>query len=166
MRIFFIAVLTLFATFALADAEPVLEQYIDWIVENSRFEYNGEPLPEIEYVNQAMLQILMYGEQEVAQAELQGYNLPDVIALYDHVEDTIILSAGTDINDVNNHYMLVHELIHYMQDINGVTDPCPRMLEREAYELTDLWQDEVGDSNPRSDPLFLLMIEMSCLGVF
>ena len=161
-----ITALVMLLVTTVAQADVVLEQYIQWIADNSSLEYNGEPLPEIIYVNQAMLQILMYGEQTVAQAEFEGFELPEVIALYDSSVDQIILSTGTDINAFENQFMLVHELVHYMQDINGIADPCPGMLEREAYELTDRWQDEVGHPGPRSDPLFVLMIEMSCLGEF
>ena len=161
-----ITALVLLLVTTVAQADTVLEQYIQWIADNSNLEYNNEPLPEIVYVDQAMLQILMYGEAMVAQSELEGFNLPDVIALYDSSTDQITLSTGTDIHAFENQYILVHELIHYMQDINGITDPCPGMLEREAYELTDQWQDEVGHQGPRSDPLFTIMIEMSCIGDF
>lgn len=145
-----------------ASANPIFEEYIDWIVANSEFEYNGEPLPTIERTNKAMLLIMLYGEQRVAQAEYNNTYLPEVEAIYDDETNTIFLPHETELEDFANHHIIVHELVHYLQDINGITDECVGRLEAPAYKLHTQWQDEVDHPAERPNGLFVMMLELAC----
>lgn len=143
-----------------ASANDTWLGYIDWLVDNSEYEYNGEPLPTVEYHSPAMLQILIYGEEHVAQAELNGWNIPDVWGAYN--DGVMYLPEGADYEHPHTIVTVVHELYHFLQDINGVTAHCSGLLEREAYKLH--WQYAVEHELDVEEPnwLFVAMLEMSC----
>ncbi len=150
-----------------AYANPVFETYIQWIVENSELEYNGEPLPTVTVVSSDYIKILAYGEITVAEAEFNGVELADIVALYKHDDNTMIIPDTLDLYDWNNHYVIVHELVHYLQDINGYYElpeyvKCRVKLEELAYELHVRWMDEVDHPGERPNSLFLLMLLNSC----
>lgn len=147
---------------SVASANPIFEEYIGWIVANSDFEYNGEPLPRVERTSKEMLLIMLYGDTAVAQAEFNGTYLPPVEAIYDNETDTIFLPYETDLDDFANHHIIVHELVHYLQDINGITDECVGRLETPAYKLHEKWQDEVNHPAERPNGLFVIMLELAC----
>lgn len=162
MKKFFGIITSLILTASVANANPIFEEYIDWIVANSDFEYNGESLPTVERASREMLMIMLYGEEVVAQAEKNNNHLPEAEAIYDDETDTIFLPHETDLEDFANHYIIVHELVHYLQDINGITDECLGRLEIPAYKLHAKWQDEVDHPAPRPNALFVAMLELSC----
>jgi hypothetical protein len=148
-------------------ANPVFEKYVQWIVENSRFEYNGEALPTVKRIPKDWMQIYAYGDQAVAEAERKGQELPKIHALYDETTDEIILPKDFDLNNFERHHIIVHELVHYLQDINGDFESqqakdCIQSLEPEAYKLHGEWMDQVNHPAERPNDLFILMMEMSC----
>lgn len=162
MKRFFGIITSLILSASVANANPIFEQYIDWIVANSDLEYNGETLPTVERISKEFLQILLYGESVVADAEYHNRTLPDVLAIYDDEDKTIIIPHETDLDDFANHHIIVHELVHYLQDINGITDECIGRLEGPAYDLHAQWQDEVDHPAERPNRLFVAMLVMMC----
>jgi len=148
-------------------ANPVFEQYIQWIVNNSDFEYNNEPLPTVKKIPKDWMEIYAYGDQKVAEAERNGNDLPRIYALYDEKSNEIIVPEGFDLDDFSKHHIIVHELVHYLQDINGLYETkkakdCIQSLEPPAYELHTKWMDEVDHPSERPNPLFVLMLSMAC----
>lgn len=153
-----------------AQANQLFERYIQWIVNNSELEYNGEPLPGVQTVPQDQLKIIAYGEAVVEDAQARGAELTNVIAMYNHNEDVMIVPDSMDLNDWNNHHIIVHELVHYLQDINGYYElpkyvACQTGLEELAYDLHVQWMDEVGHPGERPNALFIHMLLANCHGV-
>ena len=149
-------------------ANTVFENYVQWIVDNSDFEYNGEELPTVKRIPEDWLEIYAYGDQAVADAERKGNVLPNVLALYDNKSNQIILPEGFDLNDFSKHHIIVHELVHYLQNINGEYDTeqakrCIQSLEPEAYRLHTKWMDEVDHPAERPNELFVALLTMSCI---
>lgn len=130
--------------------------YIDWLTANSDFEYNGEPLPTVEYRSQAMLQLMAYGDQRVAQAEYEGRELNIIEGVY----DDYVMYLPDDVETPE--YVIVHELVHYLQDINDVTDDCIPANEPIAYLLHHKWAEENGYVLPQGNLLFGMMLGMAC----
>ena len=69
-------------------------------------------------------------------------------AFYDPKTDTIYLNKYFNIHDPFQKGVLLHELIHYVQDSNDVIGPgkpfeCMRALEEEAYPLQQKYLLEV-----------------------
>ena len=162
-----ILVLLLFVFASPLYANPVFEKYVTWIVNNSEFKYNGEALPTIKKIPKDWLEIYAYGEQKVADAERKGKDLANIHALYDEKSNEIILPEDFDLDDFSKHHILVHELVHYLQDINGDYDTeqakhCIQSLEPIAYELHTKWMDEVNHPANRPNALFVALITMPC----
>lgn len=146
-----------------ASADERFLPYIDWIVANSDYQYNGEPLPEVQYHSPAMLLVLGYGEETVAQAEYRNSYLPPILGLYNHDDNVMMLPKGNEVGDFEIAHIVVHELVHYLQDINDFDDKgCIQNREPEAYRLHEQWMDEHDHPADRPDGLFVLMLAMAC----
>lgn len=136
--------------------------YIEWIEENSDYEYNGEPLPEVLYYPHRYLQIFFYGEEAVLEAEApdSSIGLLEVEAMFDIDANQFLLRDDFDWEQEQE--VLLHELVHYMQEINGAMPTCPQASEPEAYELQTKWMDEVDHPGERPDRFTVMMIAMAC----
>lgn len=148
-------------------ANPVFEGYIKWIVANSDFEYNGEELPSIKRIPREWIEVYAYGAETVAESEKRGTSLPEILALYDDEKNVMILPEDLDLDNVASHHIIVHELVHFLQNINGHYDTkeakdCPTSLEPIAYELHEKWMDDVNHPGDRPDKLFLFMLSLAC----
>lgn len=162
MKLFLLSIIfSALASIASANDKIMLE-YIEWIVANSDFEYNGEELPLIVKVPSKEIQVIAYGEDTIERAKNGEFTLDIIIALYNHQIDTIIVNEEFDIEKFEHHHILVHELVHYLQDINGITDKCVQNLEPIAYELQDKWQKEVNHPGPAVNQLYVVLIRGYC----
>lgn len=161
------ALLMLLLTSKQVHSNEVFENYIQWIVNNSNLEYNNETLPGVRYVSADELLIIAYGSDSVQQAVDTGVELPNIIALYDHNHDTLIVRNTLDLDNWENHHIIVHELVHYLQDINGHYQlheyrVCQQKLEKLAYTLHIKWMDEHNHPGQRPNALFLHMMFSNC----
>lgn len=141
-------------------ADERLMPYIDWITANSDLEYNGEPLPDVVTVDYALLEIMTYGDQQVAQAEYENQELPEVQGIYNHLAHEIIFPDT--VNPWEQEDVLVHELVHVLQYMNREPPDCIRSWERQAYDLHWQWVEETGFDAEEPNWLFVYMLEMSC----
>lgn len=165
MKYILAIILSIFATALYAD--PVFKKYVNWITANSDFEYNGETLPTLKKIPRDQLIIYAYGADAVAEAEQNAAELPEIIALYDHEKNQIIVDNEFELDDFTKHHIIVHELVHFLQLINGHYDTsevqkCQSSLELIAYELHIKWQDEVNHPAERPNELFLFFLEKAC----
>ena len=147
---FFITVLTFRAfSFEISLSETKepdleIEEMIEFIEEWSSYIYNDEELPEVEFASSETVKIYSYGDYAYAQAEHNGQSLPEINAVYDRHNNKIFISESIkkDLNKVN--VALIHELVHYMQDIDGYTDSLGEKYlicsESEAFDIQILWQ--------------------------
>lgn len=165
MKIFLIAFLIMFASPLYAN--PVFEKYINWLVTNSDFEYNGEELPTLKKIPKDWMEVYAYGSDAVAESDQNGTSLPSVIAVYNHKTNEIVVDKKFQIEDFTKHHIIVHELVHYLQWINGNYDTeeaqdCATSLEPIAYELHVKWMDEVDHPAEKPNELFLFFLEGAC----
>ena len=143
--------------------EDQMLEYIDWITENSDFKYNGEELPEVLVTSLDLLQILAFGEETVAQAEREGRPINPVFGVYRNDIRTILLNEEylEDIEPV-----LVHELVHYLQDINQGLSECPGNDEKIAYELHWKWLQDHPEYDGRlkdePDWFYVFFLKLAC----
>ena len=165
MKHFLAIILLIFATPLYAN--PVFEKYINWITENSDFKYNGEALPTLKKIPEDQLVVYAYGPDAVLQAEQNETTLPEIIALYDHEKNQIIVNKNFELEDFTKHHIIVHELVHFLQMINGhYSTPeaikCQTSLEPIAYKLHMKWMDEVDHPAERPNSLFLFFLDKAC----
>jgi len=155
---------TIVAVFAYSLKPHPFDKHIDWLVENSEFEYNREQYPRIVYRSSEQMQIIAYTQNRLDEARAEGRVIPQVKALYNHNDNVMILENGTDIKSKETAYIIVHELVHFLQVINGVTteETCIPSLEGPAYKLQYEWQKAHDHPGPYPNFLSVAMIVSSC----
>ncbi len=116
---------------------------IDFITQNSSLDYSGETLPLVTIVSENELQLRFHASEGPVPANKGGHSRGRVAAFYDRDANQIFLS---DVNSITGPG-LFHELVHFLQDVNGKDDMFvshPVCLEAEAYDLQAIWQAEQG----------------------
>lgn len=144
---------------ALSEEEVFMLGYIEWITDNSDLEYHGENLPII--INQSLdeMNVSVYGEEAVAEAEEGGDELWQVLAWYDNLINVIAIPDGTSMRSFEVSPVVIHELVHYLQNINDRMDyDCPQADERLAYQISNLWIDATNHPEPKMDDLSISLI--------
>lgn len=112
-----------------------------FIAQNSQMDIPEKPLVHIVLVEPETLSIIaspghggLYANKKIENHErLQG--------LYHHKSQTIYLNTHLDLDTYYSQSVLLHELVHYLQDYNGLyaASICKSALETKAYELQNLY---------------------------
>ena len=147
-----------------AAADERLLKHIDWITERSdNLEYNGEPLPQVKTIPTYYLHVWMYGQDVVDEIEAQeNVSFPKIMGVYDHERDTILVPDEFDPYSEWYSPTLLHELVHYLQDINGTMPECAGYSEAEAYYFSNMWIEEIGHERELMDGFTIAMMELMC----
>jgi hypothetical protein len=118
---------------------PLLKSLMQWIADNSKYRLINGFVPNLQFVSSDRLDHIANRELDV-----EFWNKVSACFEYDHL--TIYLSDDFDENDWFDLSTLVHELVHFMQLINGKVDhaACPAALERNAYLLQVDYLDQHG----------------------
>lgn len=143
-------------------ADERMMPFIEWIVANTEYEYNGEPLPTIVQMPYAWLEVEVFGPENVAQAEADGRKLPEINGAYNPETNEMLFPDTVNPWSWDVADTLLHETVHFLQEVNGQTAECPGLNEREAYELHWQWAQEVGHPTDEPNWLFVYMLEMAC----
>jgi hypothetical protein len=135
---------------------------IEFITEYSTLEYAGQALPDVIVVTENEIQLRYYSTEALVGAEQGGRVLGRVAAFFDREANTIFLADLRSIDGTG----LLHELVHYLQDINGKDDMFADhlvCLEAEAYDIQALWQtlNEV-DLASKPDYGFVITLYGAC----
>ncbi len=89
----------------------------------------------------------------------------DVIAIYDDKARTIFLPEGWSGKTPGELSMLVHEMVHHIQNVAGLKFACPEVREKMAFEAQERWL-ALFSSNLQAefglDP-FTLLVRTNCL---
>ncbi len=84
-----------------------------------------------------------------------------VLALYDSARQVIHIPAtwtGTEPVEMS---VLVHEMVHHFQQVNGMSFPCPAAREKQAYDVQQAWLERHGETLTGSfeiNPLALMLL--------
>tara|TARA_R110001592_G_scaffold38930_2_gene128199 strand:- start:552 stop:1067 length:516 start_codon:yes stop_codon:yes gene_type:complete len=140
--------------------------------------YSIPEIPHIKYLETMDLRAYAYGcnqipipngnEELCAARKDWDLDRTNPIALYDHIQKTIILNKKFDIQTIHDKSVLFHELVHHLQYENDIdsTVECKGELEKEAYTLQDEWLKETYDVNVwdtiKINRLFFMIIT-SCM---
>jgi hypothetical protein len=92
--------------------------------------------------------------------------LPNVEAYYDDTTRTIFLPQGWSGQSPAELSLLVHEMVHHVQNVAGLTYACPEEREKIAYAARRQWLALFGRDLMREfriDPMTLL-IRTNCMG--
>lgn len=115
----------------------------------------GQPSsqPDIVVMSSVELLTLRYGEGVGAD---QG----EVVALYDVEAEAILVSDGWTGSTVAEISILVHEMVHHLQQDAGTVFACPAERERLAYRAQDDWLKLFGQDLQSAfgiDPALILV---------
>ena len=89
----------------------------------------------------------------------------DIVAVYSDVEGTIYLPEGWTGETAVELSILVHEMVHHIQHVGGLTYACRGAREKVAYAAQNGWLQLFGrdlESEFGIDP-FTLLVNSSCI---
>jgi hypothetical protein len=122
--------------------------------------------PRIEYVPPAkMIAMRLRGMPTAAQAALLPSQIPDVVAIYDDEKRTIFLPEGWTGKTPAELSVLVHEMVHHLQNVSGQKFECPAAREKPAYLAQDKWLkqfDQTLEQDFEVD-LFTIVVKSACI---
>ena len=126
-------------------------------------------LPRVEHVSAIKMADLRY--KGLARLEPQPTGGPaqpgkrEVVAVYDDATRTIYLHDGWTADTPAELSVLVHEMVHHLQNIGELKFECPQERERLAYQAQERWLGLFGRDLERDfeiDP-FTLLVSTKCL---
>lgn len=151
---------------------PSMASIMTWLSENFDLPATHEK-PRIELVPASQMAALRYrglfpaGRPQDASAqspaEAQG---GDLVAIYDDAQKTIYLPQSWTGGTPAETSVLVHELVHHLQNLAGLKYECPQAREAPAYAAQDRWLDRFGlslESEFGINPMSRL-VHTRCLG--
>jgi hypothetical protein len=124
-------------------------------------------LPNIELVPPGRLAALRYRGllpdrwQFVTSADVQR----QVVAVYDDARRTIYLPEGWTGATLAERSILVHEMVHHLQNLGGLTFECAGAREKVAYEAQDDWLKARGGDLEKEfeTDMFTILIAGACM---
>ena len=125
-----------------------------WLGANTN--YNVDVLePKILFVTQDQLEQAYYGGEKYEGVTLHGF--------YDTKLNLIILPDTWDRTDPWNQSVLLHEMIHYLQDVNQIKYLCIEEMEKDTWPLQKQYLKEEHNFEWDYDKLWHLLIS-TCQG--
>lgn len=129
--------------------------------------------PRIEFVPASKIVALRYKALlDAPPPELaKGQNLRlnfgqrDVVAVYETSTNTVYLREGWTGDTPAELSILVHEMVHHLQNVDGQKFDCPQAREQAAYDAQERWLNLFGHDLERDfaiDP-FTLLITTRCV---
>jgi predicted metalloprotease len=143
----------------------LLTTIVLWLSLNFDLPANYEP-PTVAFVNIADITSKQYAGAFAPEATMSsGKNDRTVVAFYDSPKRTIFLAEGWTGNTPAESSVLVHEMVHHLQNLAGQTYNCPEEREQLAYQAQEKWLSQMGRSihtEFQIDP-FTLLVMTHCL---
>jgi hypothetical protein len=117
--------------------DTVLDAKLDWLVAEFGFPEVAE-LPRIAFAPPERLVALHLGHAASATGG------PEVVAVYVDAERTIYLPHGWTGATPAETSVLVHELVHHVQNVAGLVYACPAAREKPAFAAQAAWLERHG----------------------
>lgn len=132
-----------------ASTDRLQRRIIDWLT--AGFDLPGSPdLPAVVFADEGEMVAVRASaldraeDQERLHATIgNGFGF---VALYDDRTRTIYLEKGWSAASPKDVSVLVHEMVHHLQNVNGLTYPCEEGREHPAYEAQERWLENAGTS--------------------
>jgi hypothetical protein len=153
--------------------ESLLVVLLLWISQNSNFDYHPDMgLPNVEQVTQQELAYIYVGDEDSVgnKNNAQGFLSEEAYqslaagleAVYAADKNTIYLGEKIDIQTDYGRSVLVHELIHFLQNIHQhhAQVTCGNALEKDAYFIQADYMQEHNIAPPFTR--FTVMMRSLC----
>lgn len=147
--------------------DTLLTTIVLWLSLNFNLPANYEH-PRVEFASEARISELYHHGSIGSEGTLAGE--PEaggrtVAAIYHAAERTIYLTDGWTGRTPAESSILVHEMVHHLQNLAGETYACPQEREKLAYEAQEKWLNLMGRSLESELQLdgFTLLVQTRCL---
>ena len=120
-----------------------------WLGANTNFNVDV-PEPTVLFVTQNQLEQAYYGGEKYKGVTLHGF--------YDTKLNLIILPDTWDKTDPWSISVLLHETIHYLQDVNQIKYSCVEEMEKDTWPLQKQYLKEEHNFDWDYDKLWHLLI--------
>ena len=135
--------------------KEIITALLIWLGANSDFNVNMD-IPVVMFLSQDQMEQRYFGDTE-NHGELHGF--------YDIEKNIIILPNTWDRRDPWDLSVLLHEMIHYVQDQNETEFNCTAEMEKDSWPLQQKYLLEIHDFKWDYDKLWYLMVS-SCSDPF
>lgn len=117
-----------------------------------------EALPRVRFLEPRQVAAVRYGRADAVDAD-------EVVAVYEPLTRTIVLSDEWRADDVADLSVLVHEMVHHLQRQTRAEYRCPEESEALAYEAQERWLGQFGTSLEAAFAIdaFTLTMRTKCL---
>ena len=130
------------------EMKEIVAALLLWIGANT--DYNIQVShPTIIFMPQSQMEKIYYGEHEPIGTLYGFYNMK---------EDFIVLQDIWNKNSPWHMSVLLHELIHYVQDQNNIQFQCNAEMERESWPLQQKYLKEIHNFEWDYDGLWHMMV--------
>jgi Domain of unknown function (DUF6647) len=147
-----------------ARSEELMNSILNWLV--AKFDLPAmREVPRMEFVQPAAMAQLRYGGSVASQAMPLDMGR-DVVAIYDEAKRTVYLPEGWTGVTPAEQSVLVHEMVHHLQNLGKLKYECPEAREKLAFAAQEQWLelfDRTLADEFELDP-FTLLVRTSCLG--
>ncbi|MGY8676490.1 DUF6647 family protein [Bradyrhizobium sp. UFLA05-153] len=150
-------------------AEDLLDEVAGWL--SSNFDLPAiKDRPAIEFTSKARLATMRASDrahwQGLARDEgIDRLALRTVVALYDNNSKTIFLPDDWIGKSPADQSVLVHEMVHHLQNLAKLKFECPMAREKLAYMAQDKWLRWFGTSleSEFDVDMFTVLISSACM---
>lgn len=166
MKYFILSVIASVITVTSASAEydTTMLDMIDYIETNSKYTYNKEQLPLVKFKSIDELCRDVYTPETYEQVKDDC----SVAGYYDDDNNVIYIADEPTPHMLEQNYVevvLFHELVHYLQYLNGEDErvPCMNQLEKDAYLLQNQYVEDMSYPEEQKTDLFFAMVVSTCM---
>jgi hypothetical protein len=153
--------------------QTLLTEIVNWLSANFDLP-EIQDHPSVQFVSPAKLASMRYEDKgclpdrpcETGVYEpIEAAHQREVVALYEATTRTIFLSdlwTGTTPADQS---VLVHEMVHHLQNLGELKFECPRAREKLAYTAQDRWLKQFGkDLETEFEvDMFTILVSSACI---
>ena len=147
-----------------AGAEGLMNSILNWLSANFDLPVVLD-MPRIEFIQPASMAHVRFRGSAGNQAMPLDIGR-DIVAVYDDLKRTIYLPEGWTGVTPAEQSLLVHEMVHHMQNVGNLKYECPDAREKLAFAAQEQWLelfDQTLAGEFGLDP-FTLLVRTSCLG--
>ena len=150
-------------------AEHLLDEIVNWL--SSNFDLPAaKDRPAVAFASKTRLAIMRAEDRVASQGFAHDVDLGEssqrhVVALYDNKSRTIYLTDDWIGKSPADQSVLVHELVHHLQNVAESTFECPQAREKMAYMAQDKWLGRFGTSLEKEFEvdMFTVLISAACM---
>ena len=136
----------------IACMKEIITALMIWLGANTHFDTNHD-IPTVIFLPQDQLNTMYFKDHHEHTSTLHG--------LYNKDIDTIFLPDTWDRRSAWDMGVLLHEMIHYLQDVNGVEFLCDQQMERDAWPIQQDYLKQEHNYDWNYDELWYFLIS-SC----